>query len=86
MNDEIDSETIGLVRKTILNRRGLVIDMAGLRAALQAADLVPRAELEKAKTKIDSYESALQKISDAVTDPGDEYFKGVADFALERHR
>ena len=59
MSNEIDSETIGLVRKTILNRRGLVIDMAGLRAALQAADLVPAQRLRDAKAECERLEAAL---------------------------
>ena len=55
MSNEINNETIGLVRKTILNRRGLVIDVAVLREALRAADLVPAQRLRDVMRESDRW-------------------------------
>jgi len=60
MSNEIDNETIRLVRETIINRRGLVIDVAVLREALRAAALVPAQRLREAESMIDAYERANQ--------------------------
>ena len=68
MNNEIDNETIWLVRKTILNWMGLVIGVAAMRAALQAADLIPAQRLRDAEAHAERLEAALQEASELIHD------------------